>query len=324
MREFADPGSWTTAAIELARKAELTETLQALSSAGVSPLLLKGAALAYMLYPEPAQRPRSDTDILISSDQQAWAFAALEQLGYLRIEAVGGDTITSEATFQRERLGLRHVVDVHWRANNSPLLWSVIDYAAVARRAIRIPELGERAWGLSHGDALLMACVHRASHFHAPMYEADGQTRYGDWSVWLYDIHLLAGCLGTGDWTDFVREAARSKVRTLALDALRAAQQMFGTSIPEAVRAELDDYRRQEPSSAFLHGTPLSLKWHEFWALPTWPLRVSFFRQHLFPPAAYLLQKYSAGSKSWLPWLYLRRFLGGLGKLLRKPATDAD
>src|SRR5262249_13906025 len=53
---------------ELARRAEITRVIEALCSAGMPPLVLKGGALAYTHYPSPALRPRSDTDLLIPSD----------------------------------------------------------------------------------------------------------------------------------------------------------------------------------------------------------------------------------------------------------------
>jgi len=48
----------------MARVVELREVLAALAGAGLPVLLLKGAALAYTLYPEPHLRDRSDTDLL--------------------------------------------------------------------------------------------------------------------------------------------------------------------------------------------------------------------------------------------------------------------
>ena len=56
-------------AVELARKYELVRVLESLAQSGIAPLLLKGAALAYSLYPSPALRPRADTDLLIRASR---------------------------------------------------------------------------------------------------------------------------------------------------------------------------------------------------------------------------------------------------------------
>src|SRR5216684_3076559 len=54
--------------------------IAAFAAAGLAPLIFKGAALAYLHYPEPWLRPRVDTDLLIREHEQASAAAALEAL----------------------------------------------------------------------------------------------------------------------------------------------------------------------------------------------------------------------------------------------------
>jgi hypothetical protein len=58
-------------AVEMMRAAELREVLTALARAGLPVLLLKGAALAHTLYPEPHLRERCDTDLLLPSRNEA-------------------------------------------------------------------------------------------------------------------------------------------------------------------------------------------------------------------------------------------------------------
>ena len=55
------------AAADMLRERELVAVLAALADAGVATLLLKGAALAYSHYPEPALRTRCDTDVLVAT-----------------------------------------------------------------------------------------------------------------------------------------------------------------------------------------------------------------------------------------------------------------
>ncbi len=79
------------------RAAELREVLAALAGAGLPVLLLKGAALAYTLYPEPHLRERCDTDLLLPSrDEAERAWRVLQTLGYQRPNAVSGDLIVHE------------------------------------------------------------------------------------------------------------------------------------------------------------------------------------------------------------------------------------
>src|SRR4051812_26187372 len=53
------------AAIELLRRQEILAVFDALAAEQIVPVLLKGTALAYTVYPTPGCRPRSDTDLMI-------------------------------------------------------------------------------------------------------------------------------------------------------------------------------------------------------------------------------------------------------------------
>jgi hypothetical protein len=51
------------------RQAVLHELISPLATEGVSPLVIKGAALCHTLYPDPALRPMRDIDLLLAPDQ---------------------------------------------------------------------------------------------------------------------------------------------------------------------------------------------------------------------------------------------------------------
>lgn len=60
----------------------LAEILTAYRAAGIDSLVLKGAALAHLVYPEPGLRPMRDVDILIRKSQAGQAQAILAELGF--------------------------------------------------------------------------------------------------------------------------------------------------------------------------------------------------------------------------------------------------
>ncbi|MCW5882406.1 MAG: nucleotidyltransferase family protein [Anaerolineae bacterium] len=60
----------------------LAEILAAFQSAGIEVLLLKGAALAYLVYPRPHLRPMRDIDLLVPAQAAARAQAVLLDLGF--------------------------------------------------------------------------------------------------------------------------------------------------------------------------------------------------------------------------------------------------
>jgi hypothetical protein len=69
--------AWQAAAVHLDR------CLRALQAAAIRPLVLKGAALAVSLYPDPALRPMSDLDLLVAPARWRAAARVLEALDFV-------------------------------------------------------------------------------------------------------------------------------------------------------------------------------------------------------------------------------------------------
>ena len=300
------------AALELANRRETTEVLDALAAGGVEAILLKGAALAHTLYPEPWLRARGDTDLLVRAADRRAAFAVLEQLGYRRSEAAGGELASSEASFSRPGSALPF--DLHWRTNNSSLLGPVLEFESLRARAEPVAALGAHARGPGQVDAVLLAAIHRATHHQMPVH-VDGQAHRGDRLVWLYDLHVMLPTLAPEQLGELAARAGRHRVAGLCLDALRAAQATFGTVVPAALMESLErDAARAEPSMVFLRGGPRALLAAEVRALGRWRDRWRLVREHAFPPADYMLRKYATRRRWLLPALYVRRALGWLAR----------
>lgn len=312
----------TDARLEAVREAmrgrELGELLAMLADAGVLPLLLKGTALAYTIYPEPALRLRADTDMLIGSADLEALSRVMARLGYARSLGVEGELVSSQASFSRvDSFGFCHVVDVHWRISNFHIFGAVLAYRELASHAIAVTSLGPHARTLRPVDALLLACMHRLGHQQAPYY-VDGVAHYdSNRLIWLYDIHLLARGFTPEQWLEFAAAALAGRLQLLCADGLKSAQQAFGTRVPAAIEAML---ARRSNVPALQVGRFRMARWRwelaELMALPTWRARFGLFKEHLLPSRAYLQEKYQLRSRRWLPILYLRRALVGVWKRL--------
>jgi hypothetical protein len=66
----------------LVLKAELREVTTLLEQAGLAPIALKGAWLAWHAYPDPALRPMSDIDLLLTPETVLAGYALLQAHGY--------------------------------------------------------------------------------------------------------------------------------------------------------------------------------------------------------------------------------------------------
>ena len=96
-------------------RAVLGEMLAALHEAGIEMLVLKGAALAYTVYPEPGLRPMRDLDILVPAVQVEAAQAVLLEIGFQATGFIEELSVNHRHldVLQLERNGRTVSVEVH-------------------------------------------------------------------------------------------------------------------------------------------------------------------------------------------------------------------
>lgn len=299
-------------AAEMLRVAELKGILAALAQAGLSVLLLKGAALAYTLYPEPHLRDRCDTDLLLPSrDEAEHAWRVLQALGYRQPNAVSGDLIVYQLNvYKNHPSGFIHAVDVQWSLSKAALFAESFSFVELAASAVTIPVLGPHAYGLDFVHALLMACIHRVFHL------SDGS---GNRLIWLYDIHLLAHYLTDEQWHRWMTLAEERGACGPCLDGLLTAQKFFGTVLPAEIQRKLQAGANQEGwFDPHLARQRWYLDWLSLRALPSTRARLRWLGQYLFPDTSYMLRKYGIRHPLWLPWFYGVRIVQGMGKRIRQ------
>ena len=308
-------GAHRYAALELAQRVELQRVVAAMQERGIEALLMKGASLAYDVYPDPAWRVRSDTDVFIREADRRRACSCLEDLGYSSEPEVSGRLVAYQFHSQRiDRHGIRHLYDVHWKIANPQRFADAIGFEELAAGALPLPLIGKGARGIGRVHALWLACVHRAAHHY------DQETL-----VWLYDVHLLAGALDGDGMARLVALAERTGVRRICLRALLLARDRFGTTIAPDVIAALQAAPADEPSTLYLRpGTrTFDVLLDDVRVLPGWRPRLTLLREHLFPDAAYMRRTYAGGSSRPIVWLYFRRIVTGAIKWLRRGTPAA-
>jgi hypothetical protein len=302
-------GAHRQVALELAQRAELQRVVAAFRRRGLDALLMKGAAIAYDIYPDPAWRVRSDTDMFIRASDRAMVRACLDDLGYRCEAEVSGRFVTYQ--FHSERVDehrIRHLCDVHWKITNPQRFADAIGFDELDEAAVPLPLLGAGARGLGRIHALWLACVHRAAHHYDP-----------DTLIWLYDVHLLMGALDAAGQERFLALAERTGVRRICLRALLLSRTRFGTPLPPAVIAALEVAPEDEASTVFLSPgvRQVDVLLDDLRALPGWWARVTLLKEHLFPDAAYMRRTYAARSSAPLVWIYVLRIVRGASKWFR-------
>jgi hypothetical protein len=308
-------------AIELQRRHALQALLAALAAQGIDDLVFKGAAVA-ALYPDPAVRPRLDSDILVRSRDVLRAAAVLEDHGFaapicITRELVAGSPASadieafkasSQIAFMREdAFGLHHEIDLHWQAAIPQAFTVAFSPEELFAEAISLPMLGPGAKGFGLAHALAIACVHRVAHHH-------GDARL----MWLYDIHLLTERLSPADASRFVEIAVNGRIAAVCAAGLSAARARFAPlpDAPNSLYAALAQAAQADlsaPSSVFLGATlrKVDVLRSDWSSLGRWSDRFRLLRDHLFPPASYVMQRYGISSRTLLPLLYAWRTCSG-------------
>jgi hypothetical protein len=171
--------------------------------------------------------------------------------------------------------------------------------AEVSGTAFRVPE---PAW------SVVLACVHRLAHHQ-------DQERLG----WLYDIHLLVAGFETADWDRLLRIARRRQVSAICADGLEAAGRLLGTRIPGRVIESLARAGLHDPSRGYVETDQrrLTVLRTDLRQLRRWRDRARLLREHAFPPASFMMARYTSRRRAWLPAFYVHRLVTGAWKWIR-------
>ena len=213
---------------------EIDRVLLALERAGVDFVWLKGAALAYAVYANPACRLRGDLDLWIQPEQAPLAAAVLAGLGFrlagkddrpdALVLLVGGELQMAGAGSVLE------LVELQWPALRGEWVrhTTAIDHPAIWQRRARLA-VGQHSYPvMAPEDTLLHRCLHQAINhqFSAP------------WLRNLLDVHLLAAA-GTLNWSQLERTARQWRLATVVWTVLNQAQRLLGTAAPPAIMQAL-------------------------------------------------------------------------------------
>jgi hypothetical protein len=213
--------------------------LGALHHAGIDTLLLKGAALAVLDYPDPMLRPMSDVDVLVRESDATRALAVMRSAHWTSAAAPVDLVMRFQhaTVLTNERGGS---VDLHWRMlwkGRQPLdgddeFWTrslPMNFADMATRA------------LSAEDRLLHVCVHGLEW--NPMlpirWVADAAMiirRHGavlDWDLLVARAGSRRLSLPTADALTYLRDHHQLQIPDVTIDRLRGSPASAVTRISE-------------------------------------------------------------------------------------------
>ena len=288
---------------------QLQEIIEAFQEKGVRVLVLRGPALAFSLYPDPAMRPGGDLDLLVMPEQVVQARGVLESLGYTclarRFEAAK-DFFREECFVHQKNWGNTFPVDLHW------VHWELHPFYKGSEK-VAIEDLFQRSWKVET-PTLAFETLHPVDYLihsaiHLVMIHKN-EMRLS----WIYDTALLAQHLKVpDDWETLQERCVAWKARLPLEHCLKMAQAWAGLELPDG----FDDFstwpRPTKDESAVWadtmrhHWVTILLKRSVL--TPSLLLRriPSLFRL-LFPPPDMVRYCYPASSNWLLPVSYVRRW----------------
>ncbi len=215
----------------------MVKVLGQLAEAGVDALVIKGTALAYALYNDPAIRKRGDSDVLVRRSQLDAARAALREAGLVP----HGDYHFGQETWRQQRgKGFIHYVDLHWEVTGPPSLRHLLDVEECFERAVALPRLAPSARMIEPVHALLRGAINQALHGVHGYFEGGEKLFEESRLIWHYDAHLLARSFGNADWERLVDLATSRGLAPMVASLLSGARASCGTEIPAGVMARLE------------------------------------------------------------------------------------
>ncbi len=207
---------------------ELSKWLRSIQNEGIQVAVLKGAALAELVYPNIALRPMFDVDLLVR----------IEDLWRI-------DEILSGAGFESDKVTLLSKRHIHW-----------VRHVVYMSKAIQMefhPKIYElpnlRPWAnvahakiasvdtlvLGPDDLLLHACIHLLDH----MYIRDDSSGY---LIWWYDIAaILKFYQEKLNWDYVMGVVKEHEIEAVIHRVLRATSEWAGSYVPAEVLGQFED-----------------------------------------------------------------------------------
>jgi hypothetical protein len=298
---------------------ELESVLRHLATEGVPVILLKGAALAEVIYGSATARPMLDLDLLVHRADVPVALRVLSESGYatVRVEPHPGASLAYESQVRLRKPGqVETLIEVHW---------SLIDFPYYQYR-LPMDWFWQTALPARIGDTpgLILGPEAQVLHLCAHLLLHHGSGAQPT-LLWLHDVAEVV--FFYAEQIDWQQVMARAQAYDLVLPVQQVLTQVageWGAPIPGNVLEQLGRLRASPAElRAFTWLTadhrPVAQRfWVDLVSMPGWQKKLRYAWINLVPSLAYMQHRYHIPSPFLVPLYYPYRWLLGLRSALQR------
>ncbi|MEE4207885.1 MAG: nucleotidyltransferase family protein, partial [Parvularcula sp.] len=209
----------------------VAKAIEALATAQIPSVIMKGTALAYLVHDEPAARRRGDSDLLIKPEALARARTILSDLGWRRQENTTG--IYNQETWHHDAAEyFEHAIDLHWSPLDRPGLQRLLPIDEIFYESKALPAFNEHAFRPSLPAMVIHATVNQCMHAQYGYFAESGRVRSSQRLIWSLDFALMGACMEEAGWARLVDDCCRKGIGPLVGHALDQARLTTAAALP--------------------------------------------------------------------------------------------
>ncbi|MEL7199673.1 MAG: nucleotidyltransferase family protein [Pseudomonadota bacterium] len=303
---------------EATHQGAVANVIDQMAKAGIKTLVMKGTALAYCLYPKPETRRRGDTDLLVQPCDLSAAREMLSKLGWTRQWDNHG-VYFQENWVHDCPSGFKHVIDLHWQANDRPAFQSILPIKDLFDTAMPLRSLSASAKHPALAYHLVQCALNQEWHFVNGYRMGKVRVKGAHRLIWQCDLHLLIRALSFSDWQLLEAICREKGIGPFIAAVVGRSDSLVADGLITDKVAALSAMPRDHRIETLLSSSDgISNFWLDLRATQTWKARLGLLINRAFPPIAHLKRKYP-DTKSWPRALLVCRFLfDTAGRVLTK------
>lgn len=298
-------------------RTRIVQLFEKLANAGVEMIVMKGTALAYLHYPDPAVRRRGDTDLLIRAKDRALTRTVLEAAGCFACENPLGIYFQETWMFDGGA-GLHHMIDLHWEPVDHAILQRVVNAQQYWQNPVPVPRLSPHVSAPDKIIMLIHGAINQASHARRGIF-VDGDRVYGNHRlIWSVDYAHITRSFDREDWERLADYCKTHDAAAIVYAALDGARRDLGMQVPDDIMSQLATHGTKSLTTQYYqsHSVIIDFMLNVRFAR-TMASRWEMLTSMIFPSRGHLDTKYPQASRWPTYSLHVRRIAEALLRLAR-------